>query len=561
MYIGIDVGTGSARACIMDESGEIVALASKDIKRWEPKQDYFNQSVADIWEAACYCTKKALKDANVEPAQIKGLAFDATCSLVVCDDNLEPIAVGPNWEDSTQNIILWMDHRAPKETDEIAATNHSLLKYVGGKMSIEMEIPKIMWLKRNMPEGMFAKCHFYDLGDYLTDRATGVNARSFNSVVCKQGFVPQGVDGSKDGWNSEFFDEVGLGELKSDHFKRMGGVPGVNGVFHSPGEKVGNLCQKAAEELGLTTSTVVGSGIIDAYSGWIGTVAAKSDSAVDKEDFSSRLAAVAGTSTCHIVVSKDPIFVPGVWGPYRDSLIPGMWCAEGGQSTTGELLHFVLTTHPAHTELEAKADQGGLSKFDILNDLLGEMRKQKSLDSVILLSKDLFFYGDLYGNRSPIADPAMRGSITGISMDTSLENLAITYLATVEFICQQTRQIIEAMVKAGHEIKTIYLSGGQCRNKLLVQLLADATQCPVVIPKYIDAAVVFGTAILAAQAASPGKSLLDVMKAYSCAGRCVHPESKDSLTVKLLDTKYEIFLDQADRQRKYRALVSQALSR
>lgn len=545
----------------MDERGEIVALASKDIKRWEPKPDYFNQSGADIWEAACFCTKKALKDANVAPDQIKGLAFDATCSLVVCDDNLEPIAVGPNWDDSAQNIILWMDHRAPEETEEIAATKHSLLKYVGGKMSIEMEIPKIMWLRRNMPEGMFEKCNFYDLGDYLTDRATGINARSFNSVVCKQGFVPQGVDGSKDGWNSEFLDAVGLGELKEDGFKRMGGIPGTTGTFHSPGEKVGHLSEKAAEELGLTTSTVVGSGIIDAYSGWIGTVAGKSDENDDEEDFSCRLAAVAGTSTCHIVVSKDPVFVPGVWGPYRDALVPGMWCAEGGQSTTGELLHFVLTTHPAHTELEAKADQSGVSKFDILNNLLEEMRSQKNLDSVVLLAKDLFFYGDLYGNRSPIADPSMRGSITGVSMDTSLESLAITYLATVEFICQQTRQIIEAMVKAGHTIKTIYLSGGQCRNKLLVQLLADATQCPVIIPKYIDAAVVFGTAILAAQAASPGKSLLDVMKTYSSAGRSVVPEDKNSVTVKLLQAKYEIFLDQAERQRTYRALVSQALSK
>jgi ribulose kinase len=40
-YIGVDVGTGSARACIIDSEGEILALAAKDITKWEPKQDYF----------------------------------------------------------------------------------------------------------------------------------------------------------------------------------------------------------------------------------------------------------------------------------------------------------------------------------------------------------------------------------------------------------------------------------------------------------------------------------------------------------------------------------------
>lgn len=559
MFLGIDVGTGSVRACIMSDTGEIVALASKDIKRWEPEQDYFNQSGADIWGAACFCTKKALAEAKIAPEEIKGLAFDATCSLVVCDENLEPIAVGPKWDQPEQNVILWMDHRAPNETAQIAATKHSLLKYVGGKMSIEMEMPKIMWLKNNMPEGLFESCHFYDLADYLTDRATGIDARSYNSVVCKQGFVPLGVDGSKEGWCADFFDSIGLSELKNDDFKRMGGTPKKNGIFHSPGEKVGNLTEKAADELGLTTATVVGSGIIDAYSGWIGTVAAKADAHTNDEDVSHRLAAVAGTSTCHIVISKTPVFVPGVWGPYRDSLIPDMWCAEGGQSTTGELLHFVLTSHPAHAELEAKADQAGVSKFEVLNNRLEELRQEKGLEDVLLLAKDLFFYGDLYGNRSPIADPTMRGSITGVSMDTSLDNLAITYLATAEFICQQTRHIIDAMVKAGHTINTIYLSGGQCRNTLLVQLMADATRCPVIIPKYIDAAVVLGTAILAAQAASPGKSLLDVMATYSGPGRCVSPGDPKSTRAKLLNAKYEIFLDQADRQRKYRALISQAL--
>jgi ribulose kinase len=93
-------------------------------------------------------------------------------------------------------------------------------------MSIEMEIPKVLWLKNNMPRELFSKCKFYDLADALTHMATGKETRSFCSAVCKQGFVPVGVDGSVKGWQDDFLNTIGLPELSEDNFRRMGGVHG-----------------------------------------------------------------------------------------------------------------------------------------------------------------------------------------------------------------------------------------------------------------------------------------------------------------------------------------------
>jgi len=98
-------------------------------------------------------------------------------------------------------------------------------------MSVEMEVPKVLWLKNHMPPDLFDKCAFYDLADALTHLATGNNKRSFCSAVCKQGYVPVGVDGSVKGWQEDFLNEIGLGELKDDNFKRMGGVDGVVGPW------------------------------------------------------------------------------------------------------------------------------------------------------------------------------------------------------------------------------------------------------------------------------------------------------------------------------------------
>ena len=523
-YVGVDVGTGSARACLIDTNGIILGLAEKPISRQELKPNYITQNSTEIWNSICYCVKRFLSESGVDPHHVFGIGFDATCSLVaVSESNDTPESVGPNFDDKEENIILWMDHRAEDETNAINATGDKCLKYVGGQMSIEMELPKMKWLKHHKPGGI-DDCKFYDLADFLVHKATGTETRSFCSVVCKQGFVPIGVDGSETGWSKDFLLSVDMAELVEDNFRRLGGIPGVNGKYLTAGNIVGKLTDKAASELGLCSECIVGSPVIDAYAGWVGTVAAKAEVPQLLEekydgtigDACGRLAAVAGTSTCHIAMTKEPCFVKGVWGPYKDVMAEGYWLAEGGQSITGQLLAHVLSIHPANQELLKAAEQSSISKFDYLNSLLERMVKTRGERSVVALAKHIFFYGDFHGNRSPIADPRMRASLIGQSLDNSIEDLALNYFGACEFIAQQTRQIVQHMEEAGHDIKCIFMSGGQCRNGLLMRLLADCTGLPIVIPRYIDAAVVFGSALLGAVAAE--ETVID--------HRCNGPHSK-----------------------------------
>lgn len=510
-FVGVDVGTGSARACVIDTNGVILGLSERPITRHQLKPNHITQNSTEIWNSICFCVKTCLRDSGVQAEDVFGIGFDATCSLVAVSESTDqPAGVGPDFSDSKENIVLWMDHRAETETDVINATGDKALKYVGGQMSIEMELPKIKWLKHNRPQGL-DDLKFYDLPDYLTHKATGSEARSFNSTVCKQGLVPIGVDGSTTGWSKEFLEQIDLPELVANDFQKLGGIPGKTGTWLSAGDIVGKLTPESAAELGLTTECVVGSGVIDAYAGWIGTVAAKVDLPLHPElsqdtngSLSAgcgRLAAVAGTSTCHIAMSEQPCFVQGVWGPYREVFGPGFWLAEGGQSCTGALLAHVLSIHPSHGELVQLAESSNLSKFDYLNLVLENMVAEQGARSVVALAKHVFFYGDFHGNRSPIADPKMRASIIGQSMDSSVQDLALQYFGACEFIAQQTRQIVEEMEKGGHDIKYVYMSGGQCRNGLLMRLLADCTGLPVIVPRYIDAAVVFGSALLGAVAA------------------------------------------------------------
>jgi FGGY-family pentulose kinase len=325
--------------------------------------------------------------------------------------------------------------------------------------------------------------------------------------------------------------------------------------------------------MGLSPGIAIGSGVIDAYAGWIGTVGAKvklRDDALNNEQPSNdvsqaftRLAAVAGTSTCHLAMSEKPVFVNGVWGPYRDVLIPDYWMAEGGQSASGELLKHVLETHPAHHQALSTAETYNRNIYDFLNERLREMVDEKDAPSVSYLGRHFFFYGDLWGNRSPVADSTMAGSIIGLSSDKSIDGLALYYYGAMEFIALQTKQIIDTMNESGHVISSIFMSGSQCQNDILMSLMATACAKPVVIPRYVHAAVCHGAAMLAVKAASTDASgnsvpLWDIMDRMSKPGKVVYP-SKDKMQKALLEAKYKVFLEQCFQQRQYRKDIDAVL--
>lgn len=120
-----------------------------------------------------------------------------------------------------------------------------------------MEIPKILWLKNHMKPEHFSRCQFFDLPDYLTYRATGSVVRSGCSLTCKCSYVPGA------GWDADFFEKIGLGELVSSGYVQIGAGSETLSIA---GEPVGEgLTKTAAEELGLAQGTPVGSGVIDAY--------------------------------------------------------------------------------------------------------------------------------------------------------------------------------------------------------------------------------------------------------------------------------------------------------
>lgn len=82
-FVGVDVGTGSARAGVFDSDGTLLASRKQEIQMWRDTGDIAEQSSTDIWQAVCACVRGAVEESGIEASQVKGVGFDAACSMVV----------------------------------------------------------------------------------------------------------------------------------------------------------------------------------------------------------------------------------------------------------------------------------------------------------------------------------------------------------------------------------------------------------------------------------------------------------------------------------------------
>ena len=540
-YVGIDVGTGSVRAGLVDEAGHVVKVAVHDIDRVSPAGDQYVQSSQNIWSAVCHTVKEVLEGSNVAAEKVRGIGFDATCSLVVVgtDDEVVTVVDDP----SDYDIIMWMDHRAENEAEEINSTKNSVLDFVGGKVSLEMELPKLLWLKRNRPDVWQKARKYFDLPDWLVYRATGVDCRSLCSTVCKWNYRVEKT-GEVTGWDKEFFTAIGLAELADNDWDTIGQT------VEDPGKAVGEgLTERAATELGLEPGTPVSTSLIDAHAGALGMLACHPPGV--EEDKIGRLGLVSGTSTCHMLLSKNPVFVPGVWGPFWSAVLPGLWLMEGGQSSTGGLIDHVLASHVAYTSAQAESARTGVSVYTVLEEALKKVMAEKKISDVCYLSKDLHIWPDYHGNRSPLADPSLTGAVVGLTLQSDITSLAIMYLATIQAISYGTRHIIDTLTEQGHMVNCITVCGGLAQSSLYLQTQADVMGMQVVVPKE-QQSVLLGAAMLGMAASAEYGDIGEVVGRLRGKVEVVEPIVG---THKYHSAKYQVFREMLKDQKKYKLMM------
>jgi FGGY-family pentulose kinase len=519
LVVGVDVGTGSARAGVLTRAGRLMGRAEHPIEMNRPETNHAEHDSEQIWSAVCAAVRDALAVAGARGDAVAGISFDATCSLVVRDRDGRPLSVSRSGEERWDTIV-WLDHRALAEAEECTATGHRVLEYVGGVMSPEMETPKLMWLRRHLPDRWIRAGYFFDLADFLTWKASGSLDRSQCTLTCKWTYLGH----ANPGWQPDFFATVGIPDMVE-----RGRLP----ERASPiGQDLGALRPAAAESLGLSTGCRVGTGLIDAHAGALGVLGGY---AQRPGEMDRHLGLIAGTSSCVMALSTEARPTHGVWGPYFGAALPGYWLNEGGQSATGALLDHIIRWHGAGGTPDPATHRKIVAR-------VMELRQMEGLD----FARRLHVLPDFHGNRSPLADPHAVGVISGLTLDASFDSLCRLYWRTAVAIALGVRHILEALNERGYGIDTLHVTGGHLKNPLLMELYADAAGCTVIEPKAEDA-VLLGTGMVAATAAGLFPSLADAATAMQQGG---HARAPDRAARERFDRDYRIFLQMHEHRRQ-----------
>jgi D-ribulokinase len=507
-FIGVDVGTSSARAGVFDEKGSLLATARHPITVWHEAGSVVEQSSSEIWAACTASVRAAMAEAAIPTSAVKGLGFDATCSLVVLDAGANPLTVSSSGDDQ-RNVIVWMDHRALAEAREINEKQDDVLRYVGGSISPEMEIPKLLWLKRHLPSTYRSAGHFFDLVDYLSFRSTGSTARSICTVACKWNYLAH-----EQRWSVSYFERIGLGDVVSENYTKIG-----NDIV-APGTPLGaGLTKSAARDFGLLEGTPVGASLIDAHAGGVGTIGGRETSG-EPVNVCRRLAYIMGTSACIMATTSEPCFVPGVWGPYYSGMVTGFWLNEGGQSAAGAAIDHLIRSHPAHYEALAAADAAGMEILEFLERRI--VSRSGSLGEAAWCARDIHVLPEFLGNRSPFADPDSRAVVAGMDLDADLGSMERLFVAGLCGLAYGLADVVEALRSHGVDSDLMVVSGGAGRSSLVRQIMADTTGLTVAVPETQEP-VLLGAAMLGAVAAKSCGSIGEAMASMSAIGRLTEP--------------------------------------
>ena len=279
------------------------------------------------------------------------------------------------------------------------------------------------------------------------------------------------------------------------------------------------MTELAARDLGLNRGTPVGASLIDAHAGGIGAIGGR-DASGAAVDVCDRLAYIMGTSACIMATTANPCFVPGVWGPYYQGMVPRFWLNEGGQSAAGAAIDHLIRSHPAHAEASAAATREGTDIIGLLERRIIERAGNASAAG--LLARDVHVLPEFLGNRSPYADPDSRAVIAGLDLDIDIGAMERLFIAGLCGLAYGLADVIDTFKAHGVGANMIVMGGGAGRSPLVRQIMADTTGLAVVLPQTPEP-VLLGAAMLGAVAAGAFPSLGQTMASMSALGRLTEP--------------------------------------
>ncbi|MBE6560242.1 MAG: ribulokinase [Ruminococcaceae bacterium] len=494
--IGIDFGTLSGRAVLVRHAdGAELASAVMDYphgvmdrRLWDGTPlppDFALQHPQDYLDVLADVVPRVLAEAGISAEEIAGVCVDFTsCTVIPALADGTPLCFLDTFAHNPHAYVkLWKHHAAQPQADRInaiaAQRGESWQKRLGGKISPEFMLPKVMEILECAPEVYEAAELFIDAGDWINLLLTGEDHRS----ACAAGY--KGLWHHEEGYPVDFIKSLD---------PRLADLIGkkIPDSVVSVGSCVGRITEAGAKLCSLIPGTAVGASIIDAHA------ALPSVGITDP----GKLLLIVGTSGVHIVLGDEEHDVPGMCGVVRDGVIPGYLAYEAGQAALGDHFDwFVKNCVPAH--YTAEAEKAGMN----IHKYLREKAKKLAIGESGLIALDWW-----NGNRSVLMNTALTGMMVGMTLTTTPEEI---YRALLEATAFGTRMILDNFTENGVPVHEIIAAGGiAVKDELMMQIYADVTGREIRIAASTQAGAL-GSAILGAAAAGAFPSVKEAAAAMS----------------------------------------------
>lgn len=526
--LGLDFGTDSCRAVIVNvKDGSTVSNYVSPYKRWsegkycDASENRFRQHPLDYIEAMQDSVKKALRQAPAGTAErILGISAATTGSTpAAVDREGMPLALSPSFsENPNAMFILWKDHTALKEAEEINKLSHTwggtdYTKYEGGIYSSEWFWAKIIHVLRVDREVRKEAYSWMEHCDWIPSLLTGnKDPLSVKRSRC--------AAGHKAMWHPSF------GGLPSNEFlvklePLLGGLRErlYRDTFTSE-VKAGALCGEWADKLGLKEGIAVSVGALDAHIGAVG-------GGITAGSFVK----VMGTSSCDMaVVSKGKEgekLVKGICGQVDGSIMPGMIGLEAGQSAFGDIYAWFKDILAWPLKLMSKA--GVLNEEtaeEIAKKVSGKILAELDVEAAKIDPEEsgVIAIDWMNGRRTPDANQALKGAIHGLTLGTDAPGI---YRSLVEATAFGTRRIAERFEEEGVSVNNIIAIGGVAKNSpFVVQTIADVMNKKIKVTAS-DQTVALGAAMFASVAAGIYRNIPEAQRAMGSGFEAEYEPNKN----------------------------------
>ncbi len=455
--LGLDFGTSSVRALIADvATGEEVATSVYDYRRGDAgvildDNDPFlaRQDPAEYVKGAAAVVRQTLRQAaghrGFSARDVIGVGVDTTGSTPLpVDADGAPLAFQPAFKRNPNAMAwLWKDHTAYAEAEEITGAAARLrphyLAKCGGKYSSEWYWSKLLHCLRTAPDVVESAHSWVEIADWIPAMLTGtVRPDLMKRCICAAGHKAM-FNPSWGGYPDEEF--VAALDPRLVRLRRT-----LPARAYNVADAAGSLTKEWARRLGLRPGIPVAVGAFDAHLGGVGSGIAP-----------GMLVKIIGTSTCDMMVSplNEPLpDIPGLCGIVPESILPGFYGLEAGQSAVGDIYNWFVNSiapggrakgsHRALTRLAEglKPGQSGLLGLDWHN-----------------------------GNRTVLVDQRLTGLLLGMTLHTTPAEI---YRALIESTAFGARVIMERFEEYGLRVNRIVNCGGiSVKNPLVMQIHAD----------------------------------------------------------------------------------------